>query len=375
MEDNNFNDKLIAQLTQGMKLSKCRKCKCMLDALETMNNYFLKESENTSLKLFEQVNKYLGNMEEIKYNWLGCKFCWGAEIANTFNELYSEESNVNDGYIIETEQETWPPVPGEYFVVNDTKDGNIAVSTLASIRLAEKIFHAKPKGLCIVGKTETENIGIEKVIKNIITNPHIKYLIVTGMESNGHETGQTIIALGKNGIDKNKRIIDSKGKKPILSNISAEEVDVFRKQLEIINMIGCESTEEIFRKINELNTKLKNKVLKINLGTNQVISKIKLSKTEIIQAGEKDPNEVKLDKAGYFVILPSEHKKIIRVEHYSYDNKLLRIIEGKDVRNIYWTIIENGWVTEMSHAAYLGKELTNAEMSIKLGFRYVQDKA
>jgi len=42
---------------------------------------------------------------------------------------------------------------------------------------------------------------------------------------------------------------------------------------------------------------------------------------------------------------------------------------------IYWTIIENGWVCEMSHAAYLGKELTKAEMSMKLGFKYVQDKA
>jgi hypothetical protein len=28
----------------------------------------------------------------------------------------------------------------------------------------------------------------------------------------------------------------------------------------------------------------------------------------------------------------------------------------------------------MSHDAYVGKELTKAEMSIKLGFKYVQNK-
>ncbi len=38
-------------------------------------------------------------------------------------------------------------------------------------------------------------------------------------------------------------------------------------------------------------------------------------------------------------------------------------------------MIENGWVTEFTHATYLGKELEKAELSIKLGFKYVQDGA
>lgn len=96
---------------------------------------------------------------------------------------------------------------------------------------------------------------------------------------------------------------------------------------------------------------------------------------DIIKAYEKDPNAVKLDPAGYFVILPKAEGNTILVEHYSYGNQLLRIIQGSDARNIYWTIIENGWVTELSHSAYLGKELTKAEMSMTYGFKYVQDMA
>ncbi len=61
--------------------------------------------------------------------------------------------------------------------------------------------------------------------------------------------------------------------------------------------------------------------------------------------------------------------------YYSYDNTLLRVIEGKDARSIYWTIIENKLVTLLSHAAYHGKELEKAELSYKLGIKYVQDGA
>ncbi len=63
------------------------------------------------------------------------------------------------------------------------------------------------------------------------------------------------------------------------------------------------------------------------------------------------------------------------MEHYAYDNKLLHIIEGKDAPSICSMIIENGWISELSHATYLGGELAKAELSLKLGFKYVQDKA
>ncbi len=82
-----------------------------------------------------------------------------------------------------------------------------------------------------------------------------------------------------------------------------------------------------------------------------------------------------MDKAGYFVVLPLADKGTISVEHYSYDNTLLRIIEGRSARSLYSTLVANGWVSELSHAAYLGKELAKAELSLEHGFKYVQDGA
>ncbi|HEX7973156.1 MAG TPA: hypothetical protein VF498_02010, partial [Anaerolineales bacterium] len=76
---------------------------------------------------------------------------------------------------------------------------------------------------------------------------------------------------------------------------------------------------------------------------------------------------IPLDKAGYFVILPVADREVINVEHYSYDNTLLHVIEGPNARALYLAIVDRGWMTELSHAAYLGKELAKAELALKLG--------
>lgn len=87
------------------------------------------------------------------------------------------------------------------------------------------------------------------------------------------------------------------------------------------------------------------------------------------------------DRAGYFVIIPKAQKGVILVEEYNYANQLLRVIQGDNARDIYWMIIDNNWITDMSHAAYLGKELAAAQLScrwdlnmyrIKLDYKYTK---
>ena len=62
----------------------------------------------------------------------------------------------------------WPFVPGAYFVADS--GAPVAVTTLGSVDLAREVSLEAPAGLCIVGKVETENIGIEKIIKNVLSN-------------------------------------------------------------------------------------------------------------------------------------------------------------------------------------------------------------
>jgi len=173
----------------------------------------------------------------------------------------------------------------------------------------------------------------------------------------------------ENGVDENMRVIDSPGKHPVLRNVTREEVEAFRKQIQIVNMIGCEDVESIVQKLKDVHYDLKPSG---NCSEcDEEVKPLRISSARVVRAVE--PERKEMDKAGYFVIIPQSENTMIVVEYYSYDNELLRVIKGEDARSVYWTIIKNGWVTQLSHAAYLGKELMKAELSIKMGFRYTQD--
>ncbi len=93
-------------------------------------------------------------------------------------------------------------------------------------------------GAALSGTLQTENIGLEKLICNIVANPNIRYLILAGPESPGHFTGEALIALFKNGIDQKKRIMGTKSPAPYLFNIPAEDVERFREQVTLVNLLN-----------------------------------------------------------------------------------------------------------------------------------------
>lgn len=262
------------------------------------------------------------------------------------------------------------PALGEYHILALDETHPVAVSTLGSCELSDVLASRKPKGMCIVGKTETENIGIEKIIRNTLAAPTVRYLLLCGEDSQGHFSGQTMRSLFENGVNERMRVNGSKGKRPILANTTPQAVAAFTNQVEIVDMIGYTDADEIIQKIEELAAQPLVQRRMTPQDAADTVPEIK-----VITAKFKDPQKVKLDRAGYFVIVPKAELGIILVEHYNYANQLLRVIQGDNARDIYWTILENNWVSEMSHAAYLGKELTAAQMSMQLGFKYIQDKA
>ena len=50
-------------------------------------------------------------------------------------------------------------------------------------------------GAALSGTIQTPNIGLEKMICNLVANPNIRYLILGGPESEGHLTGDALKAL------------------------------------------------------------------------------------------------------------------------------------------------------------------------------------
>ena len=138
----------------------------------------------------------------------------------------------------------WPPVPGDF----EVKDPShcVAICTLGK-RIEVSGEHA------IIGSCKTENIGIERVIINVISNPNIRFLILTGPEVPGHLTGRTLQALHKNGVDpKTRKIIEAEGAIPYIENVPLEGIERFRQQVELIEMINVLKSEEIERKSAEI---------------------------------------------------------------------------------------------------------------------------
>jgi tetrahydromethanopterin S-methyltransferase subunit A len=378
-----------SELQRGMRLSRCRKCGCMKGTLENLKVSLPALKKRESKALLKDVNSWIKQLEPVEYACFGCKFCIPPEAMTLLTSRFPElASSTLSSCGFEADKGKWPPVEGEYTVLD--RSAPVALSTLSSTRLEEKLVIRKPSGLCIVGKTETENIGIDKIIKNVITNPVINHLILAGKDTEGHQSGGTLLALWKNGVNKDMRVIGSNGRRPILKNVSTHEVNTFRKQVKIEDMTGCENIRTLTGKIKELSGKSAVAVGKPDqyvqaggcgchdCGDQKTPLKF-LSGAGVsspkITAQKHSKSSIELDKAGYFVIIPSKGKKTITAEHYSYDNRLLRSIEGKSSRDIYLTIISNKWIKNLSHAAYIGKELARAELSIRKGFKFVQDGA
>ena len=122
------------------------------------------------------------------------------------------------------------------------KNGSVAVVLL-------NIDYKPPAEVAIYGPLKTENIGIEKIVANVISNPHIRYLIVCGDEIRGHRSGSSLIALSKNGIDQNHKIIDAPGAIPYIENINNEAIKRFQKQIKTINLIGEKNKKNIDKTI------------------------------------------------------------------------------------------------------------------------------
>lgn len=145
----------------------------------------------------------------------------------------------------------YPLEEGRYLRGNDYSP--VAV-VIILIHPAEKI----PRGIEVLVKTgvesgaalsgtlQTENIGLEKMICNIVANPNIRYLVLAGPESPGHFTGEALIALFKNGIDQKKRIIGTKSPAPYLFNIPAEDIERFREQVALVNLLN-EGDSDVIR--------------------------------------------------------------------------------------------------------------------------------
>ncbi len=135
----------------------------------------------------------------------------------------------------------YPSEPGRYIRGNDYSPAAVAVilntdEDKIPPEIESLVRAGAEGGAALSGTVQTPNIGFEKMICNITGNPNIRYLILGGPESGGHQTGAALKALLANGIDEKKKIIGTEALHPFLYNVDKNLLDRFRAQVTLIDL-------------------------------------------------------------------------------------------------------------------------------------------
>jgi tetrahydromethanopterin S-methyltransferase subunit A len=243
----------------------------------------------------------------------------------------------------------------------------VAVCTLNSDELVASLTETRAADIAIVGSLHTENLGIEHLIRNVLANPYIRFLIVCGEDTRksiGHLPGQSLVSLLTDGFDENMRIRKAQGKRPVIKNISIEHVEAFRRQIQVVDRIGESAIETILDNVAEAAVRNPGPAI-------ETISNTSTIKVE--QA--REPARLVSDHMGYVVIFPDRRRGRLVLEHYTNKGVLDRVFEGTSSTALYATVIEAELISRLDHAAYLGRELARAEQALLTQSEYVQDRA
>ncbi len=146
----------------------------------------------------------------------------------------------------------YPPEEGRYLQGNHYSPVAVAIILNADAdkippEIETFVRVGVESGAALSGTVQTPNIGLEKIVCNIIANPNIRYLVLGGPESPGHNTGDALKALFKNGVNEKKKIIGTDAPDASLFNLAIEMIERFRQQVSLVD-IQFEGDPELIRK-------------------------------------------------------------------------------------------------------------------------------
>jgi len=349
------------QIGAATAASKCHPCGCFHSTVTALARTGLGQGE-----LAATVAQARAAFASKQYDCLGCPVCYPAVAANALADAYPQHAGRLDPCPTDapSERAGWPPLPGDYTVLRYRAP--VAVCTLHGDELARRLAGVAPEGLAIVGTLHTENLGIERLIRNVLGNPHLRFLVLCGEDARqevGHLPGQSLVSLFHNGLDDRGRIRGAKGKRPVIKNVPREHVEAFVEQVELVERIGQSDAASIVAVVREVT------------GRDPGPLGERVVPPAITPAVAEEPRRLVPDPAGYVVVYPDPAGGRLVLEHYDNDGVLDAVIEGASPGAVYTAAIERGLLSRLDHAAYLGRELARAEQSLRTGERYVQDRA
>jgi tetrahydromethanopterin S-methyltransferase subunit A len=257
--------------------------------------------------------------------------------------------------------DSWPFSPGKYQIVDP--GGPVVIVLPGDELLAMDLADLSANGICLICRSCQSARDVRNLLNNIAANMAIHYVLVAGDEENRLDA---VEALANLLAPADRPVETTTMTDQIRAKLRPGELESLAKQVRHVDMVGCTEVDRILTKVNELvstsgrpNTGFRAPGAPSSNGVERVIAARGISP-------EFDP-----DKAGRYGISASGGK--ITVEHRNAKNEVLRVVEGSSARDLCLTLIRNGWVSKLDHAAYLGRELTRAEIAMRDGEPYSQD--
>lgn len=354
----------LTYLQEAMAAEKCRACGCFHQLVVALEQAFPAGAGPQELREMVKAAKLC--LVERQYDCLGCEVCIPPLVVNALTQALGEA--VADLDVCPTEKveerRGWPSLPGAYQVLR--YQAPVAVCCLTDEDLAVAVVREAGPEIAIVGTLHTENLGIERLIQNVLGNPHLRFVIVCGPDSKqavGHYPGQSLVALARQGLDERRRIVGAKGRRPLLKNLNPESVAHFREVVEVVDLIGETEAGKVIAAAER------------SAFRNPGVARAFAASPILTPVPGYLPARMVSDPAGYFVIYVDRGRGILSLEHYLNDGLLDVVIEGASAAELYTPAIDRGLISRLDHAAYLGRELARAEESLRAGEPFVQDAA
>ncbi len=261
----------------------------------------------------------------------------------------------------------WPPAPGHFVVGNP--DSAVAVCTLSSTALIDQL---DPRHAAIIGRVYTPNIGLEKMIRNVVSNPKLRYLVLCGKESPVFRVGEAVLQLAAHGLDAEGHIVGTANLTAELKNLPAEVVETFRQQISLVNLIGETRPAHLNPVLAAYTARQSQPFAAHGLSLNET----RLPQDgQLIEMNAHRREWLTLDPLSYFIVSLDRERGEICLERYTQtERKLTHIVRGRAADMLYHTAIKENLLTQFDHAAYLGAELAKAETALYNNLPYEQDR-
>ena len=359
---------MLDSLGKATHFKKCHVCGCQQGLVNALIGQVEHFPNTVRPDLVEALQASRATFGPQQYDCLGCKTCYpglvSRELAKSHPDVETESSCETDSTEAERDH-GWPSLPGQYRVFR--YQAPVAVCALNSLPLYQELSEQPVAGISLVGSLVTENLGIERIVHNVLENPNIRYLLLCGRDSEGqvgHLPGQSLLSLLEKGVDGQGRILGAQGRRPILKNIPLQAVEAFRRQVKAVDRIGVEEASQLRREAAGLAEKCE----PVFEGGGSFAVKVPVIEASI-------PQPLVLDPSGYFVVIPDPARQRLTVEHYSNQGLLQHVLLGDNIGALYSKIVELGLLSRLDHACYLGKELARASHCLSNGEPYIQDAA